>query len=94
MIDLEITATLTGEPPFTVRPNMGTILALERHYSLDSGITAIQSMKIEYLTWLAWEKRRHDGHTVPTFKDFMDRLEDLEFETDDAPLAETEPATE
>lgn len=93
MIDLDITATLTGEDPFTVRPNMGTILALERHYKLESGITAIQSMKVEYLTWLAWEKRRHDGGTVAPFPKFMDQLEDLEFESDDAPLVETVPAT-
>jgi len=94
MIDLEISVTLTGEDPFTVRPNMGTILALERHYKLPSGITAIQSMKIEYLAWLAWEKRRHDGDTVAPFPKFMDQLEDLEFEAADDPLVETEPATE
>ena len=80
VINLSITIRLTdGEP--------GTMLALERAYKLPSGITAVQTMNLEYLAWLAWEKRRHDGEVVPTWEKFRDSVEDMDFDAYTTPLA-------
>lgn len=93
MINLEITITTTDGDTFVTNPNMGTIMALEAHYKLESGITAIQQMNLGYFAWLAWEKRRHDGHTVPPFDKFRAQIEDMNFEADQAPLVDEEPPT-
>ena len=93
MINLEITITTTAGETFSARPNTGTIMALEAHYKLESGITAIQQMNLGYFAWLAWEKRRHDGHTVPPFDKFRAQIEDMDFEVDTAPLAGEETPT-
>lgn len=88
VIDLTISVTLVGEEPFTCKPTIGTLMALERQYKLESGITAIQTMKLEYLAWLAWESRRHSGEVVPTWEKFRDSIEDMDFDADSSPLAD------
>jgi hypothetical protein len=93
VINLEITITTTDGETFSARPNTGTIMALEEHFHLDSGITAIQQMNLKYFAWLAWEKRRHDGHTMPPFERFRLQVEDMDFEVDTAPLAGEEAPT-
>ena len=87
VINLSITIRLTDGEPVTTKPNAGTMLALERAYKLPSGITAVQTMNLEYLAWLAWEKRRHDGEVVPTWEKFRDSVEDMDFDADTTPLA-------
>jgi hypothetical protein len=93
-LDLSISTRLEGESePVVSKPSMGTVLRMELFFKLDSGIEALQKMKLEHLTWLAWESRRAAGLTVPTWAKFSQTLEDMDFEQDDAPLAEGEPPT-
>lgn len=93
MLDLSITTRLEGEDePIRSNPNMGTVLRMELYFKLDSGIEALQRMKLEHLAWLAWECRRSDGFTVPPFEKFRSQLVDMDFETDnDRPLVDEEP---
>jgi len=93
MLDLSITTRLEGEDePIRSNPNMGTVLRMELYFKLDSGIEALQRMKLEHLCWLAWECRRSDGLTVPPFDKFRSQLADMDFETDnDRPLADEGP---
>jgi hypothetical protein len=95
MLDLSITTRLEGEnESVTSTPNMGTVLKMELYFKLDSGIEALQRMKLEHLTWLAWESRRAAGLTVPTWENFKNNLVDMQFETDnDRPLADEGPPT-
>jgi len=97
MIDLAITVTLEGETePFTARPNTGTLLAMEEHYGakIESAIAAIQTMRLEYITFLAWECQRRAGQTVPPFEQYRRKVVDIEFENNsEAPLAVEEPPT-
>lgn len=95
MLDVSITTRLEGEDEaIRSNPNMGTVLRMELYFKLDSGIEALQRMKVEHLTWLAWECRRREGMTVPTFSKFCDQLVDMDFETDnDRPLADEGPPT-
>ena len=97
MIDLAITVPLEGEAePFTARPNTGTLLALEEHYGskIESGIAAIQSMRLEYIAFLAWECTRRAGRTVPPFEQDRRKLGDIDFgNNSEAPLAVEEPPT-
>ena len=92
MLDLTITSRLEGETE-SVRstPNMGTVLRMELYFKLDSGIKALEQMKLEHLCWLAWECRRADGLTVPTFDKFKQQLADMNFESDSDPLADEGP---
>lgn len=93
-LDLSIATRLEGETePVVSRPSMGTVLRMELFFKLDSGIEALQKMKLEHLTWLAWEARRAAGLTVPTWQKFSATLEDMDFDQDAAPLAEGEPPT-
>lgn len=92
MLDLTITSRLEGETePIAGHPNMGTVLRMELFFKLDSGIKSLEQMKLEHLCWLAWECRRADGHTVPTFDKFKATLADMNFETDTDPLADEGP---
>ena len=94
MLDLSITTRLEGEEePVTSHPNMGMVLRMELFFKLPSGIEALQSMKLEYFTWLAWESRRAAGLTVPTFDKFKSTLADMTFDHDADPLADGEPPT-
>lgn len=94
MLDLSITTRLEGEPePITSTPTMGTLLKMERFFSLDSAVQALAQTKLEHVAWLAWESRRAAGHIVPAWEKFRDTLEDMTFDTDDTPLADEGPPT-
>jgi hypothetical protein len=92
MLDLTITSRLEGETEAVAgTPNMGMVLRMELFFKLDSGIKALEQMKLEHLCWLAWETRRSDGHTVPTFDKFKATLADMNFESNTDPLADEGP---
>jgi len=51
-------------------------------------------MRLEYLSWLAWECRRKSGETVPPFEKFWPQIVNIEVEDDSkTPLAVEEPPT-
>ena len=59
MLDLAISSRLDNESePVVTRPNMGTLLKLERAFKLESAPEALRTPKLEHLAWLAWESRR------------------------------------
>lgn len=96
MFDAALTVTLESGESFTARPNAGTILAMEQYYGskIESGLAAIQTMRLEYLCWLAWECRRKSGETVPPFEKFWPQVENIEVEDNSTtPLAVEEPPT-
>ena len=95
MLDVSISSRLENETePVTTRATFGTLLKLEQFFKLDSAIEAVQTGKLEYMAWLAWESRRHAGMTVPPWERFFDTIEDCNLESDnDVPLAEEAPPT-
>lgn len=94
MLDLSITTRLEGESePVISRPTMGTLLALERHFGLDSAVMALQNTKLEHVAWLAWKSRQQAGLVVPLWETFRDTVVDMSFDSDDDPLADAAPPT-
>ena len=90
MLDLAISSRLDNESePVVTRPNMGTLLKLERAFKLESAPEALRTPKLEHLAWLAWESRRPAGLVVPTWEKFFDSVVDLDVENEnDTPLAD------
>jgi hypothetical protein len=94
MLDLSISTRLEGEAdPVVSRPTMGTLLALERHFKLDSAVMALQQTKLEHVAWLAWKSRQQAGLVVPLWETFRDTIADMSFDTNDDPLADAAPPT-
>ena len=89
MIDLNITVELEDGTSWTVKPSIGTFLKFERQFKLPISALSNGSLALEHLVWLAWEKARHEGKTVPLFDKFIEQVGNLEMENSDSPLADT-----
>ena len=88
--NLSLHVTLEGEQPYTVDVTAGTIIAAERWFKKPAP-ELFGSVSIEAMAWLAWEQTRRNGTTVAEFDRWIDKLVDIETDTDTGPLAETAP---
>ena len=84
--DLTLHVTLQDEAPYSVDVTAGTIIAAERWFKKPA-TELFGAISIESMAWLAWEQSRKNGTTVPEFEKFIDRLIDIETETNGSPLS-------
>ena len=88
MLDLTLIATHDGTE-YRVTPTAGALIVLERKYGQPAA-TLFSAPSMEHLAFLAWEQIRRNAARLGTpapvgFDKWLEDLENVETETDDAP---------
>lgn len=82
-MQLTLRVTPNTEPPYEVRTNLFTIVALERKYKIKASDLA-HGIALEHLAFLAYESCKTQGHVVPiVFDDYVRDLASIEVVDDD-----------
>ena len=84
---IKVSKTDGSSGEYAVTPR--TIVAFERHFKTGLAAAFANEQKLEHIYWLGWDAERLAGNVVPTFDQWLDKIETVELAVESNPLAET-----